>query len=477
MFVGAGDGPCAILMVGSRADRGAGVPGLGPGAEARRRRRGRDRAARAEAYAPFRQWRRERLDGRRPALALTPAPRPRPRAARHAGRSDAPLRGAALGIVELVEDAYVLCEDGRITPSGAMRDLPARPRRCRGGRRPRPRRGSRPRRLPHACVLRRRPRRRVLAPRRRARPTRSCTRPAAGSSRPSARPAPPARTAHRRNRAPPRLDAPRRDDHIRGEVRATASTTTPSSPSSGRSRLPAASRRGSARTPSRRSSPTPTPTSTSRSPRSSPRRRRSPRRPTSSSSEAPSTPRRPAATSTACPRRRPRAPTPRRPVHRAGRDPARDRARRALGRSPRGDRRRTASRSSPPATSPACCFPASALFLDRPMPPARALVDAGRCRRPRHRLQPGQRVHARACRSSARSPRRSSTSPRPRRSAAATVNAAHVLGRADRKGRIAPGYDADLVLLDAPDWRYLAYHLGHDHVAAVVLAGERAELG
>jgi imidazolonepropionase len=61
--------------------------------------------------------------------------------------------------------------------------------------------------------------------------------------------------------------------------------------------------------------------------------------------------------------------------------------------------------------------------------------------------------------------------------AACTVNAAHVLGRADRKGRIAPGYDADLVLLDAPDWRYLAYHLGHDHVEAVLLAGERAELG
>ncbi len=40
------------------------------------------------------------------------------------------------------------------------------------------------------------------------------------------------------------------------------------------------------------------------------------------------------------------------------------------------------------------------------------------------------------------------------------MNAAHVLGRADRKGRLAPGYDADIVLLDAPDWRYLAYHLG-----------------
>jgi hypothetical protein len=28
------------------------------------------------------------------------------------------------------------------------------------------------------------------------------------------------------------------------------------------------------------------------------------------------------------------------------------------------------------------------------------------------------------------------------------------------------------VLLDAPDWRYLAYHLGGDLVAAVVLGGD-----
>ena len=35
----------------------------------------------------------------------------------------APLRGAALRAVDVVEDAYVLCEDGRIAEVGAMRDL------------------------------------------------------------------------------------------------------------------------------------------------------------------------------------------------------------------------------------------------------------------------------------------------------------------------------------------------------------------
>ena len=56
--------------------------------------------------------------------------------------------------------------------------------------------------------------------------------------------------------------------------------------------------------------------------------------------------------------------------------------------------------------------------------------------------------------------------------AACTVNAAHVLGRAGRIGRLAAGYRADVVLLDASDWRYLAYHLGADVVDRVVLGGE-----
>ena len=48
-------------------------------------------------------------------------------------------------------------------------------------------------------------------------------------------------------------------------------------------------------------------------------------------------------------------------------------------------------------------LPACALFLDRPMPPARALADARRGSCARDRLQSGELVHAPACRSSARS--------------------------------------------------------------------------
>ena len=51
------------------------------------------------------------------------------------------------------------------------------------------------------------------------------------------------------------------------------------------------------------------------------------------------------------------------------------------------------------------------------------------------------------------------------------MNAAHVLDRADR-GRLARrGFAADVVLLDAPDWRHLAYHLAGDVVHTVIESG------
>ena len=115
-------------------------------------------------------------------------------------------------------------------------------------------------------------------------------------------------------------------------------------------------------------------------------------------------------------------------------------------------------------------LPASALFLDRPMPPARALVDAGAAIALATDFNPGSSfttslpfVCSLACTQLHLSPAEALT--------AVTVNAAHVLGIADRAGRIAPGCAADLVLLDAPDWRYLAYHLAGDIVETVVKSG------
>ncbi len=77
------------------------------------------------------------------------------------------------------------------------------------------------------------------------------------------------------------------------------------------------------------------------------------------------------------PRRRPRAAPPRRPVHGVGRDPARDRARARAPSTISRRRERTGSSALAASDVTGVLLPASALFLDRPMPPARALVDAG----------------------------------------------------------------------------------------------------
>ena len=119
----------------------------------------------------------------------------------------------------------------------------------------------------------------------------------------------------------------------------------------------------------------------------------------------------------------------------------------------------------------AVLLPASALFLGRPMPPARKLVDEGAAVALATDFNPGSAfceslplVCSLACTQMTMSPAEALS--------ACTVNAAHVLGRADRIGRLAAGYDADFVLLDAPDWRHVAYHLAGDVVSRVVCKGE-----
>jgi len=55
--------------------------------------------------------------------------------------------------------------------------------------------------------------------------------------------------------------------------------------------------------------------------------------------------------------------------------------------------------------------------------------------------------------------------------AAATINAAAAIGRADRIGSIEPGKQADLLLLDVPDYRHLGYRFGVNLVHTVIKKG------
>jgi hypothetical protein len=100
------------------------------------------------------------------------------------------------------------------------------------------------------------------------------------------------------------------------------------------------------------------------------------------------------------------------------------------------------------------------------MPPARALIDAAALSRsrPTSTRELVLREPPLVCSLAA-------TQPDERGGAGSVlINAAHVLGRADRKGdsrrascRPRP--------LDAPDWRYLAYHLGGEVVAETIVGG------
>ena len=118
----------------------------------------------------------------------------------------------------------------------------------------------------------------------------------------------------------------------------------------------------------------------------------------------------------------------------------------------------------------AVLLPACGLFLDLPLPPARLLADEGAIVALATDFNPGSSfceslplVMNLACTRLGLSPAEALC--------ACTANAAHVLGLED-VGRLAPGYGADVLLLDAPDWRHVAYHLGGDRFAATIKSGK-----
>jgi imidazolonepropionase len=55
---------------------------------------------------------------------------------------------------------------------------------------------------------------------------------------------------------------------------------------------------------------------------------------------------------------------------------------------------------------------------------------------------------------------------------AATINAAAAISRADRIGSIEPGKQADLIILDIPDFRHLGYRFGTNLVRTVIKKGQ-----
>jgi imidazolonepropionase len=103
--------------------------------------------------------------------------------------------------------------------------------------------------------------------------------------------------------------------------------------------------------------------------------------------------------------------------------------------------------------------------------PARAFLDAGAILALATDLNPGtawcesmQFTIALACRYMRLTPAQAIV--------AATINAAAAIALADRLGSLEPGKQADLLLLEVPDYRHLGYRFGTNLVCTVVKAGK-----
>ncbi len=119
----------------------------------------------------------------------------------------------------------------------------------------------------------------------------------------------------------------------------------------------------------------------------------------------------------------------------------------------------------------AVLLPASTFFLRAPTPPVGALRDAGAAIAIATDFNPGTspvcsmpEAVAMACTLYGLPPLEALT--------AATANAAWVLGIDERVGRLAPGLQADVLLLDAPSFAQLPYRPAHRSVVATWIAGE-----
>jgi len=118
----------------------------------------------------------------------------------------------------------------------------------------------------------------------------------------------------------------------------------------------------------------------------------------------------------------------------------------------------------------ATLLPGVSFFLNHGYAPARALIDSGVPVAIASDFNPGSCMSFSmplmmtvACTHMKMSPEEAITS--------CTLNGAAALGLSSRVGSIEVGKDADIILYDIPNYRYLAYHFGANHVATVIKHG------
>ncbi|OPL18550.1 MAG: hypothetical protein AVO35_04255 [Candidatus Aegiribacteria sp. MLS_C] len=119
----------------------------------------------------------------------------------------------------------------------------------------------------------------------------------------------------------------------------------------------------------------------------------------------------------------------------------------------------------------ATLLPGTALFLGKPFPPGRRLLDAGAAVAIATDFNPGScfcesmpfMVNLAVCQCGFTVEEAIT---------AATVNAAASLGMGTRKGTLARGSDADMIIWDLDDYRGIAYHMAIPDIADVVVSGQ-----
>ncbi|MBS4022612.1 MAG: imidazolonepropionase [Dethiobacter sp.] len=118
----------------------------------------------------------------------------------------------------------------------------------------------------------------------------------------------------------------------------------------------------------------------------------------------------------------------------------------------------------------AVLLPGTAFFLMEPFAPAREMIDRGVAVALSTDRNPGssptesmQLIITLACLKMKLTPAEALS--------AATINAAHALRRAGAVGSLEAGKQADILIMDAPDYRYIPYHYGVNLVESVYKRG------